>query len=47
MGNGLPHIHVDDHAQMFTDDDGVDVFLGRVYLEAQSCEKEAGVVLYL
>ncbi len=33
-GNELPNLHVDAHAEVFADEDGLEVSLGRVYLEA-------------
>ena len=45
MAYELPHRHVDDHAQVLADEDGVEVSLGRVNLEAQSREQGEGVHL--
>ena len=44
-GYELSHIHVDDHAQILADEDGVEASLGRVNLEAQSREQGEGVDL--
>ncbi len=43
----MPLLHIDDHAQIFADEDGDDVPLRGVDLEAQSCEQGEGVVLQL
>ncbi len=45
--NELPNLHVDGHAQVFADDDWVEVSLGTVYFEAQPREQGEGVVLQL
>ncbi len=41
-GDELPLLHVDDHAKVFADEDGVEMAFRQVNLQAESCEQREG-----